>query len=373
MPSTRKKAVLYLKSGLRFDGASFGAPGEVAAEVVFNTSMSGYQEILTDPSYAGQMMTFTNPLIGNYGARHLDEQSRGPQVSALILREIAGLASNFASEESLGDYLARNGIVGITGLDTRALVLHLRQAGTMNGILSTEDFDEASLKAKINAAPNMEGLDLVKSVTTPEAYDFLPEESYGPRNAGRRLKVVAIDFGIKRNILELMHAENFDVHVVPASTSAEAILAMKPDGVFCSNGPGDPAAVTYGIETIRNLTGKVPMFGICLGHQLLALALGAKTYKLKFGHRGGNHPVRDESTGRIEITAQNHGFCVDADSLPEGCEITHWNLNDQTLEGFKHRDLPLFCVQYHPEASPGPLDSRYLFPRFRQLIEEGKI
>lgn len=373
MPSTTPKAVLYLKSGLRFDGTAFGAPGEVSAEVVFNTSLTGYQEILTDPSYVGQMMTFTNPLIGNYGTRRLDEQSGRPQVSALILREIAGLASNYASEKTLDDYLRDNGIMGIAGIDTRALVLHLRQAGTMNGILSTEDFDETSLRAKLDAAPDMEGLDLVTGVTTREAYDFRPAESYSVKDTGRRMKVVAIDFGIKRNILELMHAENLDVHVVPAQTSADSILALKPDGVFCSNGPGDPAAVKYGVDTIGGLVGKVPLFGICLGHQLLALALGAKTYKLKFGHRGGNHPVRDESTKRIEITAQNHGFCVDADSLPEGCEITHWNLNDNTLEGFKHREMPLFCVQYHPEASPGPLDSRYLFPRFRQLMEEGKI
>jgi carbamoyl-phosphate synthase small subunit len=354
------------------EGTSFGAQGEVAAEVVFNTSLTGYQEILTDPSYAGQMMTFTNPLIGNYGTRELDRQSARPQVSGLILRELSRTASNHASEEELDAYLKRHGILGIAGLDTRALVLHLRQAGTMNGILSTVDFDDDSLAAKLAAAPSMEGLDLVRGVTTREAYDFKPEEAY-PRKEGRRFKVVALDFGIKRNILELLHAENFDVRVVPAHTSAEDILNLKPDGVFCSNGPGDPAAVTYGIETLRDLVGKVPLFGICLGHQLLALALGARTYKLKFGHRGGNHPVRDESTRRIEITAQNHGFCVDAESLPEACEITHWNLNDNTLEGFKHRDLPLFCVQYHPEASPGPLDSRYLFPRFRQLIEEGKI
>lgn len=364
-----KKAVLFLESGLRLDGFAFGASGEVTAEVVFNTSMCGYQEILTDPSYAGQMMTFTNPLIGNYGVRDLDQQSPRPHVRGVIVRENSRIASNHGSEEELQHYLERHGIPGITGIDTRALVLHLRDIGTVNGILSTEDFDDDSLRAKVEAAPSMEGQDLVKSVTTSEAYTFEPQEDYAARIDLPRKKVVALDFGIKRNILELLAAENLEVTVVPAKTSASEVLAMKPDGIFLSNGPGDPAPVDYAIETIRELIGKAPIFGICLGHQLMALALGAKTYKLKFGHRGGNHPVRDESTKKIEITAQNHGFCVDAETLPEDTEITHWNLNDETLEGFRHRTHPLFCVQYHPESSPGPLDSRYLFPRFRDLID----
>jgi carbamoyl-phosphate synthase small subunit len=367
--NSRKRAVLYLKSGLRFDGFAFGAEGETAAEVVFNTSLTGYQEILTDPSYAGQIVTLTNPLIGNYGTRVMDEQANGPKAAGLIVRELASFASNFASEESLDQYLREHNVIGFEGIDTRGLVLHLRQSGAMNGVLSTVDFDSDSLAAKVGAAPNMEGLDLVKEVTVDRAYQFEPKEKYERRGGTKPLHIVAIDCGIKRNILELMARENFNVTVVPAQTSAKEILAMKPDGVFCSNGPGDPAAVTYVIDTLRELVGRTPIFGICLGHQLLALALGAKTYKLKFGHRGGNHPVRDESTKRIEITAQNHGFCVDAATLPEGAEPTHWNLNDNTLEGFRHREKRLFCVQYHPEASPGPHDSVYLFPRFRELIE----
>lgn len=368
--SSRRRAVLYLKSGLRFDGFAFGAEGETAAEVVFNTSLTGYQEILTDPSYAGQIVTLTNPLIGNYGTRVMDEQADGPKVAGLIVRELAGFASNFASEDSLDHYLRTHNIIGIEGIDTRGLVLHLRQAGAMNGVLSTVDFNDDSLAAKVGAAPSMEGLDLVKNVTTDRAYEFEPKEGYLVHAKTKPLHIVAIDCGIKRNILELMAAENFNITVVPAKTTAAEILAKKPDGVFCSNGPGDPAAVTYVIDTLKGLVGQVPIFGICLGHQLLALSLGARTYKLKFGHRGGNHPVRDESTKRIEITAQNHGFCVDASTLPEGAEPTHWNLNDQTLEGFQHRGKRLFCVQYHPEASPGPHDSAYLFPRFRELIEK---
>lgn len=372
MSHSRTRAVLYLKNGVRFDGHSIGADGEVCAEVVFNTSMTGYQEILTDPSYAGQMVTFTNPLIGNYGARGLDEQGDGPKAVGLIIRELSGVDSNFASEEPLGDYLRRHGVMGIEGIDTRALTLTLRSGGAVNGIISTVDFDGESLQAKVDAAPSMEGLDLVKGVTIGKTTRFVPREGFPRREDARPLRIVAVDCGVKRNILELMAAQNFDVTLVPATTGADEILAMDPDGVFISNGPGDPAAVTYTIETIRGLVGKKPMFGICLGHQMMALALGAKTYKLKFGHRGGNHPVRDELTGTIEITAQNHGFCVNADSLPAEVEPTHWNLNDNTLEGFRHKTEPMFAVQYHPEAAPGPHDSGYLFERFRKLIEESR-
>ena len=374
MTSSHAPAVLMLEDGTRFDGTHFGAPGEVAAEVVFNTSMTGYQEILTDPSYAGQIVTMTYPLIGNYGATPEDEQSGGIQSAALIVKELSGMASNFRSQSRLEDYLERAGIFGMEGIDTRELVLKIRTAGAMNGVLSTEDFDSASLQAKAQAAPNMEGLDLANRVTCAAPYHFEPREAY-PRREGMTYKVVAFDFGIKRNILELMVAEGFDVTVVPASTPMDEVLKMKPDGIFCSNGPGDPAAVTDAIETLTKLVGlptPIPMFGICLGHQLMGLALGAKTFKLKFGHRGANHPVRDESTGRIEITAQNHGFCVDPETLPDDVEITHWNLNDNTVEGFRHKEKPLFSVQYHPEASPGPHDSAYLFPRFRELIGKWK-
>lgn len=371
MPDQRPPAVLVLEDGTRFDGASFGAPGEVTAEVVFNTSMTGYQEILTDPSYAGQIVTLTYPLIGNYGTTLADEQAAGIQSAGLIIKELAGVESNFRSETHLQEYLKRAGLVGLEGIDTRELVLKLRMKGAMNGIISTFDFNTESLMAKLKACPDMNGLDLAKVVTCPKPYHFEPKENY-PRRDGETYKVVAYDFGIKRNILELMASEGFDVTVVPASTPAGEVLAMNPDGIFCSNGPGDPAAVTYAVENLRELVGKRPMFGICLGHQLMGLALGAKTFKLKFGHRGANHPVRDELTGRIEITSQNHGFCVDPETMPADTEITHWNLNDKTVEGFRHTKHPLFAVQYHPEAAPGPHDSVYLFPRFREMIAEWK-
>jgi carbamoyl-phosphate synthase small subunit len=333
--------------------------------------MTGYQEIVTDPSYSGQIVTLTYPLIGNYGTTREDNQSGKVQAAALIIKELSGIRSNFRSDEALSEYLAEAKVMGLDGIDTRELVLKLRSAGAMNGVLSTVDFDDASLLAKAKAAPDMNGLDLVKNVTCDKSYVFEPLES-NPRVEGPVYRVVAIDYGIKRNILELLHAQGFDVTVVPAHATAEEILALEPDGIFASNGPGDPAAVTYAIETLRGLVGKRPMFGICLGNQLLSLALGAKTFKLKFGHRGANHPVRDETTGRIEITSQNHGFCVDPATLPADCEMTHLNLNDMTMEGFRHKTMPLFAVQYHPEASPGPHDSAYLFPRFRELIEAWK-
>ncbi len=368
MTQNTHHAVLMLEDGTRFDGRSFGATGEIAAEVVFNTSMTGYQEILTDPSYAGQIVTLTYPLIGNYGTTVEDDQSARVQSAGLIVRELSGIESNFRSVQDLQQYMAAAGIIGLEGIDTRELVLKLRTAGAMNGIISTEDADSASLLKKVKAAPRMTGLDLAKTVTCKATWHFEPKEAYGRREGPVR-RVVAFDFGIKRNILELLWAEGLDVTVVPAQATAAEVMALEPDGIFCSNGPGDPAAVTYAISTLRELVGKRPMFGICLGHQLLGLALGAKTFKLKFGHRGANHPVRDELTGRIEITSQNHGFCVDPATLPESLEITHWNLNDKTVEGFRHRELPLFAVQYHPEASPGPHDSAYLFPRFREMIE----
>jgi carbamoyl-phosphate synthase small subunit len=369
MDESQPQAVLMLEDGTRFDGRAFGARGEIAAEVVFNTAMTGYQEILTDPSYAGQIVTLTYPLIGNYGTTGQDDQSERVCAAGLIVRELARIESNWRSTAHLAAYMERAGRIGLEGIDTRELVLRIRTEGAMNGIISTEDFDDDSLLAKVRRAPKMAGLDLVKDVTCAAPYRFEPRENYPTREGARRRRVVAIDYGVKRNILELLAAEDFEVHVVPATMSPKEILAMEPEGIFASNGPGDPAAVGYAIATLRELAGRRPTFGICLGHQLLALALGARTFKLKFGHRGANHPVRDELTGRIEITSQNHGFCVDPATLHASCEITHWNLNDNTLEGFRHKELPLFAVQYHPEASPGPHDSAYLFPRFREMME----
>lgn len=371
MPQTRPAAVLMLEDGTRFDGTSFGATGETAAEIVFNTAMTGYQEILTDPSYAGQIVTLTYPLIGNYGTTAEDDQSACVRAAGLIIRELAGIGSNHRSNRELHQYLLDAGVMGIEGVDTRELVLKLRTSGAMNGILSTEDLDSESLLAKLKNVPSMVGLDLVKGVTCTKPYKFEPREDY-PRVDGPAYRVVAIDYGIKRNILELLHAEGFDITVVPAQTSPEEIMSYNPDAIFCSNGPGDPAAVTYAIENLRNLLGQRPMFGICLGQQLMCLALGAKTFKLKFGHRGANHPVHDNLTGKVEITSQNHGFCIDPATLPAECEITHVNLNDHTCEGFRHRELPMFAVQYHPEASPGPKDSTYLFTRFRNMVEDWK-
>ncbi|MBN1866064.1 glutamine-hydrolyzing carbamoyl-phosphate synthase small subunit [Candidatus Sumerlaeota bacterium] len=364
-----------LEDGVWFEGTGFGKPGETVGEVVFNTSMTGYQEILTDPSYFGQMVTMTYPLIGNYGATPLDEESARPQARALIVKELSQTYSNWRGEDSLDAYLRRAGVVGLTDIDTRALVLHLRNTGAKNGVLSTEDMDLDSLRAKARAAPKMAGLDLAQCVTCEGKYEYEGARRGLPQDGRRILHVVAYDFGMKRNICDLMRAEGFRVTVVPARATAEEALALEPDGIFLSNGPGDPEPCTYAIEAARELIqGGKPTFGICLGHQIMGLALGGKTYKLKFGHRGANHPVRDEATGRIEITSQNHGFCVDADSLdPSKVEITHWNLNDMTVEGLRHKELPAFSVQYHPEASPGPHDASYLFPRFRKMIEENLL
>ncbi len=368
------KALLALADGTVFEGTGFGATTEAVGEVVFNTSMTGYQEILTDPSYCGQLVVMTYPEIGNVGVNLEDVESSRPCVEGFIVKEYWETPSNWRATQSLGAYLAEHGIPGIQGIDTRALVRLLRDKGNLNGVLSTADLDRERLVRKAREAPGMEGQDLVRRVTCAAPYDWNEghwtlEHGYAiPSEPGRHF-VVAYDFGIKRNILRnLVHA-GCRVRVVPASTPAEDVLAMQPDGVFLSNGPGDPAAVPYAIDAVRGLVGKVPIFGICLGHQILGLALGGRTYKLKFGHHGGNQPVKDLTTGKVEITSQNHGFAVDVESLGGKAELTHVNLNDQTVEGLRHNELPLFSVQYHPESSPGPHDANYLFRRFVDLIE----
>ncbi|HEX7572888.1 MAG TPA: glutamine-hydrolyzing carbamoyl-phosphate synthase small subunit [Bacteroidota bacterium] len=374
------KAKLSLENGTLFTAEAFGAPGEVTGEVVFNTSMTGYQEIFTDPSYCGQIVTLTYPLIGNYGINGEDLESARPQVSGVIVRESSGVFSNFRAERSLSSWLREHNVMAIEGLDTRMLTRMLRTDGSLRGVISTIDMDDSSLHAKAVSSPAMNGLDLATKVTCEKPYSWdetdttpfaLGEASTGG-GTGRRFKVAAYDYGIKRNILRRLVRYGCVVTVVPAGFPAADLLAMKPDGIFLSNGPGDPAAVGVAIRNINALVGKLPIFGICLGHQLLALALGGKTYKLKFGHRGGNHPVKNLLTGKIEITSQNHGFAVDPETLdPSTLEITHINLYDQTNEGFRHRELPIFSVQYHPEASPGPHDSDYLFADFISMMKSG--
>jgi len=371
---------LALGDGFVLTGDAFGAEGTSDGEVVFNTGMSGYQEVLTDPSYAGQIVTMTYPLIGNYGVTPEDIESYNKkiQVRGFVVKELSGMASNFRSNQSLGEYLAGEGICGICGVDTRALTRHIRLAGAMNGVMSTEVLDDKKLVARAAALPSMAGSDFVKDVTPAKPYDWAEgynsEFSQAHREHGKRVfDVVAIDCGAKMNILRNLVECGCRVSVVPAGASAAEILARKPDGVFVSNGPGDPAAVTYTIETLRGLLGRLPIFGICLGHQLLTWALGGKTYKLKFGHRGCNQPVRNEATGKVEITSQNHGFAADEKSLvAAGANVTHINLNDKTVEGFTHLDKAVFSVQYHPEASPGPHDATYLFDCFRAMMETGK-
>ena len=363
----REPAILVLEDGTVYRGANIGAPGEFFGEVCFNTSMAGYQEILTDPSYAGQMVNMTYPLIGNYGVNPQDSESDRIYMGGFIVRESSRLHSNWRSSGSLEEFLRQHGVVGLEGIDTRALTRHIRDQGAMEAALSSVDLDPESLLGKLEKAPGLVGRDLVKEVTIEKPYVWENELTGAPE-----FEVVAFDFGIKRNILRLLNAHGCRVTVVPASTTAEQLLDFRPDGVFLANGPGDPAAVTYAIDAIRGLLGRKPVFGICLGHQLLGLALGGKTYKLKFGHRGANQPVMNADTGRVEITAQNHGFAVDTDSLGEcgfgKVELTHWNLNDGTSEGIRCAEAGAFSVQYHPEACPGPHDSRYLFQQFIDLM-----
>lgn len=359
---SRKRAKIAFEDGRIFNGYSFGYEGERYGELVFNTSMTGYQEIITDPSYKGQIVTMTYPLIGNYGINSGDIESRKPFLEGLVAKEFSRVASNWRSEKTIEEYFKENKIVGVDGVDTRAITKHVRLAGAMKVIISTDDMDESSLVGKARKSKGLIDVDLVREVTIDKPLKWNKEGHY---------KVVVIDCGAKYNILRILEKRGCKVICVPALKSAEEIFLYKPDGVMLSNGPGDPAAVTYVIKTVKKLMGKLPIFGICLGHQILGLALGGKTYKLKFGHHGANHPVRDTITGEIAITSQNHGFCVDINSLDkESIEITHINLNDNTIEGLKHKELPVFSVQFHPEASPGPHDAEYLFDKFIENMEK---
>jgi len=353
------KAVLILESGEKFSGISFGTIGETIGEVCFNTGMTGYQEILTDPSYSGQIVTLTAPHIGNYGVNNEDIESHKIHLEGLVIKEETIIPSNWRSEQSIGDYLRSQNIVGIKNIDTRSLTKYIRDNGAMNGIISSVELDSTILLQKVKKFPSMEGQDLVKLVTKENKYHWSKKGKY---------KVAAIDFGIKNNILQLLKNYDCEIIVLPASTTSNEILSIDPDGIFLSNGPGDPAAVSYAIKNVKNLIGKKPIFGICLGHQILALALGAKTFKLKFGHRGINHPVLNLQTKKVEITCQNHGFAVDLDSLPKNISLTHINLNDNTCAGISYDYMNAFSIQYHPESSPGPHDSRYLFEKFIGLM-----
>ncbi len=385
------KALLVLEDGRYFEGESFGAPGGATGEVCFNTSMTGYQEVLTDPSYRGQIVTMTYPMIGNYGVNDLDPESHAPHVRGFVIEELCAAPSNWRSTGSLDDYLKHWNIPGIQGIDTRALTKHLRSAGAMRGIITTGmDADQA--RAAAQASAPMEGSDFVKEVTTQAPYTWDPENQDsrewdipnpsqkslgGDEGVFRPLpevkyRIVAYDFGIKRNILRRLRQHGFRVEVVPAHAKAADVLARKPDGVFLSNGPGDPAALGYIHREINQLMGKAPVFAICLGHQILGHAFGGKTFKLKFGHRGGNQPVKDLRTGQVAITSQNHGFAIDPASLPSNVEVTHINLNDGTVEGMRHREHPVLSVQYHPEAAPGPHDAKYFFAEFAKLIEQSR-
>ena len=391
------QAILALEDGRIFRGLGYGHPSECQGEVVFNTSLTGYQEIATDPSYAGQIVVLTNPQIGNYGTNQADNESAKPYIEGLIVREFSPISSNWRSEQVTDEYMERYAVPVLAEIDTRALVRHLRNNGVMRGVISTIVADPEALVARARAIRKMDGTDLAKVVSTKSIYTFDQDDTRNQTNdkllasspsqnapcpihdeassrhgwETKTLHVVAYDFGIKHNILRMLTREGCRVTVVPAETTAGDVLSLKPDGVFLSNGPGDPEPVDYAVKAIQNMLGRVPVFGICLGHQLCGLALGGKTYKLKFGHHGGNHPVRNNATGKVEITAHNHNFAVDPDSINANeVELTHVDLNDQTLEGLRHKTLPLFSVQYHPEAAPGPHDSHYLFHDFRQMMEE---
>lgn len=374
------KALIALEDGTIFEGKSFTGHGEAIGEIVFNTSMSGYQEVLTDPSYTGQIVTMTYPLIGNYGVNPEDMESAGVHPKAFLVKEYNGFPSNHRSTQTLAEFLQVHGTLGVEGFDTRALVRHIRKAGAMKGIVSTEDLDPESLVKRAKEWSGLVGQDMVKRVTCQEPYGWGDNEPVAGTNfttakaeGDEPLKIVTFDFGVKYNQLRIFADKGCKMQVVPATTDAKTILDMNPDGIFLSNGPGDPEGVDGVVETIKELLGKKPIFGICLGHQMLGLAYGGSTYKLKFGHRGGNQPVKDLTTGKVEITSQNHGFCVDANSLSEDeVEVTHINLNDNSVEGMRHKKYPAFSVQYHPEHAPGPHDAMYLFDRFIDLIHNQK-